>query len=100
MSLLSQEGTEHGDLLSMVLFSIGAHPIVLNINAQFRPILHVLKADDGNFIGPIEGILKVYEYIKEKEPASGIRMQQSKNESVVAKNCIFEAKWIRLQSTS
>ncbi len=39
MSLLSQEGTQQGDPLGMLLFSLVAQPIVLNIQAQFRPIL-------------------------------------------------------------
>ncbi len=48
----------------MLLFSLVAQPIALNIQAQFRPILNVWMADDGNFVAPIEDILRIYEYIK------------------------------------
>ncbi len=39
-----------------------AHPMVLHIQATFRPILNVCMADDGNFIAPIEDALKIFEY--------------------------------------
>ncbi len=69
---------QQGDPLGMLLFSLVAQPIVLNIQAQFRPILNVWMADDGNFIAPIEDISRIYEYIKNEGPAYGLHIQESK----------------------
>ncbi len=63
MSLQCQEGTQQGYRLGMVLFSLVSQPVVLNTQAQFRPLLNARMADDGNFVAPIEDILKIYEYI-------------------------------------
>ncbi len=65
----------------MLLFSLVAQLIVLNIQAQFRPSINVWMADDGNFGAPIKDILKLYEYIKNEGPAYGLHIQESKRKS-------------------
>ncbi len=67
-SFLSQEGTQQGDPLGMLLFSLVAHPLVTYIQSTFRPLLNVWMADDGTFVAPIDNALKIYEYIKTKGP--------------------------------
>ncbi len=75
---LSQEGTQQGDPLGMLLFSLVAQPLILNIQATFKPLLNVWMADDGNFIARIEDALKIYNYVKTKGPSLGLHMQQEK----------------------
>ncbi len=75
---LSPEGTEQGDLSGILLFSLVAQPLILYIQASFRPLLNVWMGDDGNFDPPIEDALKIYNYIKAKRPSIGLHMQQEK----------------------
>ncbi len=53
-SFLSQEGTQQGDALGMLLFSLVAQPMVLYIQAKFRPLLNLWMADGGNIVAPID----------------------------------------------
>ncbi len=74
-SFLSQEGTQQGDFLGMLLFSLVAQPLVLYIQATFRLLLNLWMADDGNVVAPIDVAQKIYEYIKSEGPPQGLHMK-------------------------
>ncbi len=50
----SQEGTQHGDSLGMLLRFSVAQPLVIYIQAIFLPVLNLWMADGGNFVVPID----------------------------------------------
>ncbi len=77
-SFLSQEGTQQGDPLGMLLFSLVAQPLVLYIQATFRPLLNFWMADDGNVVAPIDVAQKIHEYIKSEGPPQGLHMKVTK----------------------
>ncbi len=56
-------GTQQGESLGMLLFSLVAQPLVLYIQATFRPLLNLCMADDGNVVAPIDATQKIHECI-------------------------------------
>ncbi len=59
----------------MLLFAFIAQPLVLYIQAKFRPLLKLWMADDGNVVAPIYVARKIYEYIKSEGPPQGLHMK-------------------------
>ncbi len=77
-SFLSQEGTQQGDSLGMLLFSSVAQPLVLYIQATFRPLLNLRMPDDGNVVALIDVAQKIYKYIKSEGPPQDLHMKVTK----------------------
>jgi hypothetical protein len=67
----SLEGTRKGCVLSMPLFSLGIHYIVMDIVPSCQLRVNLWEADDGAFYGRTTDIAKAMEIIRAAEKATG-----------------------------
>lgn len=52
LRILSSTGTQQGDPLSMLLFALAIHPMILAVQTVCRPVLNLFYADDGYLLIP------------------------------------------------
>ncbi|KAI0557135.1 reverse transcriptase [Gracilaria domingensis] len=62
----SVTGTQQGDPLSPLLFALALHPLILDIQSRFSPILNLFFADDGTLLVPRLEAKAVMNYIVQK----------------------------------
>ena len=77
-TIASASGCQQGDPLGIILFAIGLHPLVRRIQDEVPSLLlHSWYLDDGQAIGTLMDIKKVFELIMEMSPLLGLSINLS-----------------------
>ena len=76
----SASGCQQGDPLGCILFAIGLHPLVCRIQAEVPDLLlHSWYLDDGQAIGKLMDIKRVFELIMEMSSLLGLSINMNKS---------------------
>ena len=64
--LCSEEGVTQGDPLAMILCGLSVLPLIYDLKSQFKILLHVWFADDGNAGGKLQDLKQFFCLSKNK----------------------------------
>ena len=93
VSIPSQTGSQQGDVLGSLTFSLGAHPFFLKLDTLLRDTPDsFVKAyiDDGNFLLSNTQLLAVLRLIIEEGPSVGIFLRRDKTEVLLGNHFSHE----------
>ena len=78
--IASAQGTQQGDPLSMLLFSLAINDLVRRVGQECNLMLNAWYADDAHLIGSIDQIGKALRLIREEGPRVNYLLQPAKSE--------------------